>query len=499
MIERGPDLPLTPSKASLPSRINKSTLTVCQSTTEPPTLDPGSFFDAQVYEISQHIFDRLVGMDAAGNVTPALAVSWAFINPQTLELRLRRHIVFHNGEPFNAAAVKFSLERMRSPGNRLREDYFKTVTRVRVVDDHTIQIQTETPDGLLLRRLATILFIFPPRYFRHVGEKAFGRHPVGTGPFYFEHWQPNQQILLRRNANYWEPDLPKLKRLVFRFIPGTDARASSWLEPLLTGELDFVKQFPGTRTFEVQSNASTKLIKTRSARYAVLVPNPFKKPFDDIRMREAMALALDKDLIIRLVANGNGQKVALLSSDMDFGHNSELTPYPYDPERARARLYEAGYADGLTVRGLIVPGTSPRVGHVLAKFLKDIGIKLEYDAPDQKKLAALKISDYDLWIYIMHNPLRHSAFLLNQFLLARASVQSTSACPPGFAGRYRAMVSHLDLAEQARLCRQLEAEAYRTYFVTPLFQLVETYGVTRSLIYKPSVSGLVDLTEAHYQ
>ncbi|MBI1748899.1 MAG: ABC transporter substrate-binding protein [Acidobacteria bacterium] len=489
--------PATPS--------HKSDLNLCLSATEPQTLDPGNLTDpngiASVYEITQHIFDRLVNIDAAGRIVPSLATSWEYLNPLTLQLYLRRDVLFHNGEPFNAGAVKFSLERLfQATIGRQKENRLHTVAGVDIVDKYTVKIRTTVPDGLLLRQLATLVFIFPPRYFRSVGKQTFGRQPIGTGPFRFTKWNADHDIVLTRNAGYWVPAVPKLDRVTFQFIPTADFKDHQWRNPLLNGQLDFIKQLPGMQTFKVQNNRETKLVKTRSTRYVVLMPNPFKPPFSDIRLRRAVALAIDRELLIRLVANGNGQPVALLSSDLEFGHNESLPAYPFDPDTAQALVTKAGYPSGLSARALLAPGTSPRLGPVLARFFKDINLDITVVAPDRRQLEKINlVKDYDLWVFIAHNPLRHSAFLLNQFLVERPSMAATNAYPVGFRQKFEQMVSTIDTVEQARLCHELERMAYETYFVCPLFQIVETYEVSKRLMYKPSPSGLVDLSEAYFQ
>jgi peptide/nickel transport system substrate-binding protein len=493
-----PRTAVEPGQSSIVTRVESKTHTartdpeqiiVCPGDIELETLDPSLVVNSTVYEISQHIFDKLVTTDNNGKTIPDLAVEWNRIDSLTMQFKLRKGVKFHNGEPFDAEAVKFSIERLRASANWV---FLKPIARVDIIDTYTVNVVSSAPDGLLLQRLSFLPFLVPPRSY---DKKNFGRHPIGTGPYQFQHWGPGQ-IALVKNSQYWKPDIPKLDHLVFTFIANVGDHGRDQLDQLLAGRLDLLKQSPGTKTLDVQRSAQTTLIKRESARYVIMLLNPRRPPFSDLRMRQAVAHAIDKDLLIKLAVKGNGRKIPFLSSDMDFGHNAELKPYPFDLSQARALVKESGYSNGSNVV-VLIRNESETLARVVAHFLKDIGIDIVYKTVSPEELAAAR-DGFDICIYPYHNPFMHATFQLNQFF-QDPIIRSSASYPQGFDALYEKMIATLDPAEQAQLSYRLEKMAYDQYVIIPLFQKIETYGAAKDLVYSPSISGMLNLNEAYFK
>lgn len=241
-----------------PAVVRAKTLRVCDDVVDPVTLDPRRQFSEKNYTIIRQIFDGLVRFDPDGRIEPALAVSWKRLDPLTVEFKLRSGVRFHDGEPFDAEAVRFSIESLIDPKTAFPgAGFLNSVDRVEVVDPLTVRVKTKFPDGVLLNRLASLVTILPPRYVAERGGEYFGAHPVGTGAFRFDAWDAKEhRIVLAADPSHWEPGLPRVDRLEFYFVP-----ADEQVERLLDGRLDVVTELPGTSTLRVAKSRVAHVVK----------------------------------------------------------------------------------------------------------------------------------------------------------------------------------------------------------------------------------------------
>ena len=238
-------------------RENKNIIKVCQRDTTPKSLDP-IYFDNKLDEITFHIFDRLVKWDKKGKIIPDLAESWKQLDNKTIQFKLRKGIHFHNGEPFDAKSVKFSIERLinpetKSPGYHL----LKTINKVNIIDPYTINIITLQPDYLFIRKLALVQ-ILPEKYFNQIGKEEFGRKPIGTGAYKFDKWLNDGSIKLTMNENYWVEGKPIIKDVIFKFIEVEGVSRKEQLEALFNGEVDLITELPGIYSLKVQKKPQNK-------------------------------------------------------------------------------------------------------------------------------------------------------------------------------------------------------------------------------------------------
>src|SRR3989337_1531346 len=195
---------------------------------DPSTLDPMNHQETPVSNVAVNIFDTLLERDQELNIVPLLAESYRIAAPTVWEFKLRRGIKFHNGEPLDAEAVKFSLERLVDPNLKLRgASPFAPLSRVEIVDSHTVRIHTKAPWPILDTTLATGQpAILPPKYYREKELAYVGRNPVGSGPFKFVRWVKDDYIELTANEQYWR-GAPKIKTLVFRPVPDDSVRVAA--------------------------------------------------------------------------------------------------------------------------------------------------------------------------------------------------------------------------------------------------------------------------------
>lgn len=375
----------------------RGTLTIAQGI-DADTLDPQVTSSSAVWSITLNVFDTLITRDREGRLRPAQATSWKSLGDTTWEVKLRPGVRFHNGEPLDAEAVRFSLMRALDPAVKsVFASSLNTIARVEVVDPLTVRIVTRAPDPILPSRLSMQQGqILPPRYAAEQGTRGLARRPVGAGPYRFVSWQKDEAIVLEAVADHWRA--PKIARVVFRPIPEGASRVAA----LKTGAVDLTAHVPPADFPGIQRGERTVGIEVTSNRAFLLNLDTLAfKPFQDRRVRQAMNLAVDRAAIVKNTLAGFGRPLASSVIPEAFGHNPGLKPYPYDPERARKLLAEAGYAGGFEAGYDTTIGRYPQdkeIAEVVAGQLARVGVRVTvhgfewgafYDGVKAKKRAPI--------------------------------------------------------------------------------------------------------------
>lgn len=217
----------------------KDTVVIAQGV-DPSTLDPQNHYETPAFNILLNIYETLLVRNDEMKLEPLLATSWRLVNDLTWEFKLRKNVKFQNGEDFNAYVVKFSLERMNNPKNKLKQTTLQgIIEKIEIIDDYTIRIITRKPYPYLDAQLSHIGAMIPPKYLQEKGAVFFGANPVGTGPYKFVRWIKDDQLVLTANENYWGGK-PKIKNVIFRPIPEATTRVAG----LQTQELDVIVNIP---------------------------------------------------------------------------------------------------------------------------------------------------------------------------------------------------------------------------------------------------------------
>lgn len=336
-------------------------------------LDPTDLNDSVSLSATRLFYQGLFGFDENFKVIPVLAESFD-VNPQATvyTVHLRKNVLFHDGSPFNAQAVKINYDRLRDPALHLkRQSLLEAVDRVEVVDDYTVRIVTRYPSAVLPNYLAhSGASIISPKALEQYG-KDIGRHADGTGPFIFVDKQADR-LKARRNEHYWKPGLPKLDSVTIRSTPENGSRIAL----LRSGEAQFIFPLPPEAAELVAKDPKLAIVKTPSIviHYAAL--NTLKKPFDDLRVRQALNYAIDKQAFIRIVYNG-------YATPMDapvapgIAYYARQRVWPYDPAKAKQLLAEAGYPDGFDSEIWTFSNTlNSRAVQFLQQQLAAVGVRL---------------------------------------------------------------------------------------------------------------------------
>ena len=313
-----------------------------------PTLDPHMHFERVGILVNINMFDSLLHKNARLEYEPSLATSWKALGDTVWEFKLRKGVRFHNGEVMTAEDVKFSFDRVLEPGKLAKRSpqygNVRAIKDVRIVDPDTIHIVTEKPFPLLLERL--VFFpIVPKQHVEKVGDAAFGATaPIGTGPWKFVEWKRDQLIRLEAFDQHWRGK-PAFRHLVIRAVP----EISTQVAELKTGGVDIIRNVSADLVPELKAHPQTSVSSTPILRVHYVELDMRAPPFDKKLVRQAANYAVDKQAIIQKMLAGLGRQVATTVQPQALGHDPEVKPYPYDPQKARELLAQAGYPNGVDI------------------------------------------------------------------------------------------------------------------------------------------------------
>ena len=352
----------------------KDTLVIAQGV-DATTLDPHMHQETPTYNVCMNIYDGLVKRNKKEEIVPNLAISWKILNDTTWQFKLRKGVKFHNGEEFDANAVKFSIERVINPKTHSPQiSDLNAIDHVDVIDKYTINVVTKKPYPILLARLCNHMII-PPKYTKEKGADYLALHPIGTGPYKFKKWYKDEKIELVANEDY-HFGVPKIKKVIFRPIP----EASSRIAELLTGGVDIITNVPPDKLAEIEKSKRARVSSAPSVRVIFIVLDTTREsPIKNKKVRQALNYGVDVDSIIKYVLGGNAYRIATPLTPAHFGYDPSIKPYPYDPKKAKELLAEAGYPHGFKMT-LITPSgrylMDKDVAQVIAGQLNKIGLKI---------------------------------------------------------------------------------------------------------------------------
>ncbi len=336
--------------------------------------DPAANNRTVASTVYPNIFDALVHKDATGNMIPGLATAWEPVDANSWRITLREGVRWHDGEPFTAEDVEFTIERIASTPELARNVLFSHVTGVDVVSDYEVIINTERPDPLMPGNLsANGAQIVPKHYFESAGVDVATTRPIGTGPYKFVEYRPDDRLVLEANEDYWG-GAPTYKEAVFRVI-GENTTAVS---ELITGGVQITGVDASDRQ-RVEDNAATRLIIQPTNRVAHWTFNVSEGQVTaDPRVREAIDYAIDDALLLEILEDGFGTPTRVRSAPADaFAPLQYYDTYLYDPERAQEILAEAGYAPGEVHITLMGATSNSDLAELTATMLEAAGMTAE--------------------------------------------------------------------------------------------------------------------------
>jgi glutathione transport system substrate-binding protein len=337
------------------------------------TLDPHNSSDTHSITGARTMYEGLMGFDENMNLVPALAASHKIsADGLVYTFTLQEKIKFHDGTDFNAEAVKINLDRLRDEKNNLRlRKSFAKVTNVTAPDAKTVVITLSEPYNAFLNKMAMALII-SPKALTEQGANI-SKNPVGTGPYKFKEWVQGDRLAVVKNPDYWQQGIPKVDSITFKPVPENGSRIAM----LKTGEADFIYPMPTEQVAEVEGQKDIVIDKIDSTIVRYITLNTMKKPYDDVKVRQAINYAINKEAYIKVVKSGLGSKLnSSMSSKTQY--YSKQTGYDYDPEKAKKLLAEAGLPTGFTAEIWGENDSETMKGmQFIQQQLALVGIKLE--------------------------------------------------------------------------------------------------------------------------
>jgi peptide/nickel transport system substrate-binding protein len=457
---------------------------------DPAGLNP--LLQTGLIEASVHsnLYDSLVGRDADGRLQAGLAESWRALDDRAWEFRLRPRVVFHNGEPFDAMAVRHTIETMLDPavGSPVRAQ-LAAIERVETPEPLVVRIVTRQPFAPLLAELSG-LAILPPGHSATLGMAGLDQQPVGTGPYRFVERVRDDRIVLEANRQHWRGPA-KVARIELRPIPDTATR----MVALRTGQVHLATNVPADQE-PVLTRDGLRLLARPGIQTLYLRLNARRPPLDDVRIRRALALAIDVERVIATLYGGHARRVSAPFPPDVFGYDPGAAPTAYDPAQARALLADAGYGTGLRLTLETPRGRYPKddqLPEVVAAYFQDIGVRTE-----------LRVVEWSAYLQKINAGRGEDVFLLagtNRTFDPHFTVTRLYANASSFGRDYYGNSEIDPIADEAaatpdidrrrglyhRLLDILRADAPAIW----LAQLDDLYGAHPGLTWQPRADGLL--------
>jgi peptide/nickel transport system substrate-binding protein len=458
---------------------------------EPPVLDPTKNAAAAIREITcPSIFESLGRIDRTGAIGPGLAESWTISEDgKEYQFKLRTGVKFHDGEALDASVVKFSLERLYAADSTVpAKSLYTDIEKVEAVDPATVRITLKSPNSYLLYNLS-----LGDSGIMHPKSAATNdKKPVGTGPFVFKERKEGDSITLEKSPTYRDPNAIKLRTVIFKVVKDPSAQVSA----LLAGDVDTFGAFQAPELVDrLRKDARFAVVVGTTEGEVIMSTNNGKKPFDNLKVRQAMAHAINREELIAS-ESGFGTPIGSHFAPHNKAYVDLTKTYPFDIAKGKALLAEAGYPNGFEASLKLPPvGYAQRAGEVLASQLGKIGIKVSITQLQWPQWLAevFKERNYDLTI-VAHT----EANDLDRYARDGYYWNYNS---PEFKAKWREVVAATDFAKRDELLKECQRIIARDAVNGFLFQLAKIGVWKKDLVgmWENSPTPQVDLTGVHWK
>ncbi|MGH7212137.1 MAG: ABC transporter substrate-binding protein [Acetobacteraceae bacterium] len=446
------------------------------------TMDPQLQWDTDSYSVYRNIFDNLVTRDTSGKIVPQIATAWHYVNDKTIVFDLRRDVHFQDGSKLTPGDVVFSIARITNPAFHSPQlSQFDQITAAEVSGPAQVTLHTKVPYPVLLAQLVKLSTI-PKAYVQKVGDQAFNEHPIGSGPYKLHSWQRGVQTALDADPSYWR-GRPPFRTVTFRVVPDEATRVAD----LRAGRADIIRQLTPDDAQALKSDQRLQVLSTPTERLGYLFVNTEWGPGKDLRVRQAIAMAIDRNAIISALLQGYGKPVNEMLTPASFGYSPDIKPWPFDPKRARALVKEAG-AVGATLPFLTSPAYDRRITEAIQQMLGDVGLKVTIVEVDQPTFlrdregtpAAARSLTQGRWSCACQDadgtiwPLFHSGSILSKY------------SNPAFDRLVDAARGTLDTKQRLADYARAFVILHHDVPAVPLYQDYAIYGAGRGLHWTPT-------------
>jgi peptide/nickel transport system substrate-binding protein len=462
--------------------------------TQPVTLDGNYDTITAFAQISRNLYDGLFRLDNDMKVQPSLATGYTQPNNKTYLLTLRDGVLFHDGSKFTSRDVVSTFKRISSDDKlkSKQRSYVSNVQSVTAAGENKVQITLKQPDASFLKALASIIYITPAEAVQKAGDSAFGRKPVGSGPFELDSWREGDSVVLKANCNYWG-DKPVPSRVEYRFISEPATQISS----LQSGEIDLATGVTPDLAAALKNSSEVSVKSIAGNQTSWLTLNTLTGPFSDVRVRQALNYAIDKETITKQLLGGYAKPVGQPYAASVFGQSSGVAPYPYDPGRAKELLSEAGYGSGLHVELINDVEANNPVWQSIASYLKNVGIDVstKFDPNFFSDVwLARKMSPNQIYMNYNNNLLMDADFPLGlHFDGARRGLYFHTPTTDAAIATARGLA---DEAQRRAAYDKLNVQLHELAPVVFLYSTDTIYGINKELQWTPRPDGAIYLAGA---
>lgn len=451
---------------------------------EPSSLDPHVQWNPDSYYVYRNVFDNLMTRDNAGEITGQIATSWDQISDTEMQLTIREGVTFHDGAPLEPSDVVYSVKRITNPdfGSPQLGQFNQIINAT--ADGNVVTLTTKSAYPALLAQLVK-LSIVPEHIVEDIGAEAFNIAPVGSGPYTFAEWNRGVSVTLSRNDSYWG-NAGAFDNAVFRAVPDAATRVAD----LRAGTADLVVSIDADAGAQLAGNSEVKLLSAPTERVGYMGLNLDKPPFNNLEMRKAASLAIDRMGITAGLLQAGEVPSAQMASPAHFGYNPDLAPFEYDPDQAAKITAANPDISSVPATLATAPVFDQRIVQAVQQMLNDAGFNVSISMTDMPTYLGIVRSD----------PANNSELSFGRWScacqdadgIAYPTLHSDSAWS-------RVNVPELDaLLEKARVALDpaVRQEAYNevhqivrdNYYLLPMYQAAVLYGASSDLVFEPTAN-----------
>jgi peptide/nickel transport system substrate-binding protein len=465
------------------------------------TLDPAMHRDRRTETVVRNMFDGLVTRTTDMEVVPELAESWDIVSPTEYVFNLRRGVTFHNGDPFNADDVVFTFERILTEGaisgqSSPRKGLLGPLAKVEKIDDYKVKFTLNNPWPVFLKMLPHQQIV-PKKYIEQNGDAYFAENPIGTGPFKFQGGNINEQVIMERFDNYYggshliPPVGPaRVDRAIFRIVPESATRVAL----LRAGDVHIIQNVPAHMVPQLKGDSGVSVKTTTGTTLFYGSLNTKMKPFNDIRVRQAIALAVDYEGIVKGIYGDYAVYKAGPIIKGAFGKNTTLQPYGFNQEKARELLKEAGFEKGLALVIDCEDGMKDEAEAIAAQ-LRQVGIEATVRTWEWGVLRPLLVEgSRGMLLSDFGNASMDPFDLLNPVFMTGGRANYTHYSNPVLDQLLQDAAVEMDAAKREAMYKQAEQVIHEEYlWVFNYNRLVIEASSAKVENWKPSPDGRINL------
>ena len=473
------------------------------------TLDPANHRKRETETIIRNMYDGVVTRDGSMQVVPELAESLTQIDGTTWEAKLRSGVTFHDGSPMTAEDVAFTFHRLIDENamdgqTSPRKGLLGSLSSVEAVDETTVRFNLAEPWPLLPGMLP-FQEIVSKSFTEAAGEGGLAESVNGTGPFKLVEWRKGEAVIMERFDGYYggaagiEPIGPAcVDRVIFQVIPESASRVAA----LLAGDVHIINELPPSDMATVEASGNAQVMAVDGTRSFYIALNMEKPPFDDPRVRMAASHAIDRELIIDKILNGLATPIAGILSPAAFGHDDGIAGYPYDPDKAKALMAEAGLADGIDVT-MEVEGAFKDLAEAIGSLLSKAGIRTTVQVGEGSQLTERwrtkgeKPREGDMWLTSWGNGSLDPFGIFHPVLMTNARGNSSGYSNSEVDELLTAAGTESDSTTRADLYAQAQALVQEDAPMVFLWVPQDVYGVSKQVTgWQPSSDSRINLHDA---